>query len=152
MDHLGPITKQMKHLDIAKRGRWLLNWKDLKNFTNEPRLIFRCASISWFQAVSGWVSDLPFSAGAYMGLSDYFNEKTPYFKQLRRELKVLFFLFCAIICTFWRLKKNRYKIISDIKTWFFQIKLQKCSEFLLPAIKMIARSRLLKYILTGWNH
>ena len=34
--------------------------------------VFRCASISWFQAVSGWVSDLPFSAGASTGLSDYF--------------------------------------------------------------------------------
>ena len=38
----------MKHLDIAKMGRWLLNWKDLKNFTNEPRLIFLYESrVSW---------------------------------------------------------------------------------------------------------
>ena len=35
--------------------------------------VFRCASISWFQAVSGWVSNLPFSASASTGLSDYFG-------------------------------------------------------------------------------
>ena len=34
--------------------------------------IFRCASISWFEVVSNWVSHLPFSASATTGLSDYF--------------------------------------------------------------------------------
>ena len=34
--------------------------------------IFRCASISWFQAVSGWVS-YRFTASASMGLSDLFS-------------------------------------------------------------------------------
>ena len=34
--------------------------------------LFRCASISWFQAVSGSVGNLPFSASASTGLSDYF--------------------------------------------------------------------------------
>ena len=35
-------------------------------------LLFRCASISWFEVVSNWVSHLPFSASASTGLSDYF--------------------------------------------------------------------------------
>ena len=36
-------------------------------------LLFRCASISWFEVVSNWVSHLPFSASASTGLSDYFS-------------------------------------------------------------------------------
>ena len=34
--------------------------------------IFRCASISWFEVVSQWVSHLPFSASASTGLSELF--------------------------------------------------------------------------------
>ena len=46
---------------------WLAGWP-----TSIIQHLFTCASISWFQAVSGWVSDLPFSASASTGLSDYF--------------------------------------------------------------------------------
>ena len=33
-------------------------------------LFFRCASISWFEVVTQWVSHLPFSASASTGLSE----------------------------------------------------------------------------------
>ena len=57
----------------------LHKWVNICSFSNsvwfglgwERALLFRCASISWFQVVSKWVSDV-FTASASTGFSDLF--------------------------------------------------------------------------------
>ena len=66
-------------------------WASVEFEVWECGLLFRCASISWFEVISGWVSDF-FTASASTALSDFFlSEKASFGRQLFNLLSIRMF-------------------------------------------------------------